>query len=1433
MKQKRNFNGTIVKRIASFVLLTSIVFTSINQPNCSMPVKAEMIGASEPSADVFLSKELLDASPEDFNAAYNIGYGGREQKVYFGKDIGEYTGAQSWYIAGKNSDGTLVLMCDINMPLRSSQVFLKNYYARGENGIWVFYYDDTVQNYANDYEVSDIRKYLISNILEDGVTQGPLAKFTTREQELMCSPNIYTARAKGEKYLLNDKLYLAYGEYGGNYVRNKYITVGNNSFDSLYDGLKIDIESGLYSTGKNFWCRAAEKEDGYTRCAIDILPGSAVGCSDVDSDEHKVLPAFHLNLQSAMFASAATTSTGEAVFDSDNAMYFRFDGEEIIKSSVSEYADKLNVIKSVEDEDDNIVRPIYLYVQGRNENKDWIYSKAIDSTQIITLDEIKNDTRLEGVLDIDLSKCKIWLEKTVDNVTYAKGIGAKHDFIDDNGINDSGKELCSICNAKNINYFELDEKVISNDSEYSGSPLTSDISITGLIKGTDYIVDDITYTEPGVYSIKVFGIGDYAGERIITWKIVAGEPVLTMPEPSAQYKQILGDIEIANPTENIAGVWEWKNPDTVLDTVGDMKCLVVFTPEDAIYWYPVEKEITVSVDKAPSSAKEKYIQTYYYCNEYLDESIELTPFVPEDATNVTYTVVDETFAENDTVENCVIEDGKLIYNVSKMDTFAAGTSTTISIKVSSENYADFVQLIEIIRADCEHSEDMIMLKHNTMPGCETAGEDIKICTRCGATVEAGIVIDALGHDYVEDICIREECGAVLFDTSKNVEVTIKGVRYDGDSHLPEIIVTYREEILSKGIDYSVIAESESEIGTYELKIIGIGKYKGEISRKWSVIPEEGLWCKEIPDQTYTGKEIKPVIDVYCNGNQLVEKRDYVLTFKNNIKVAAIDEVSRDGRHIAPTVTIKGKGNYTDKMVLNFAIVPCRIDSVPVEDITVVKTGKDIKINPIVTLNNNRLKKGTDYVISASEDIADAVSFYKEAGVYNLYIVGMGNYSGSVPFKFTIAEGVPASKVKIAKISAREYDGGKEIKPDATITYGNIDVTDKFDVAYRDNTEIGIATVVATAKENSGFVGTKTVTFKITGKNIASVKMGLDGKKTLPSAIYSGKEYRPELELYDGSTLLVDGTDYTVKYTKNVNVGVGLATVTGIGKYAGTKKYSFTINRYDAAADEAGKIVINGGNAINVCYEKGGVFPKPIITKNGISLTKDVDYKLKYSNNKAVADKSANSVPVVNIIFKGNYTGTKTVPFTITEKDISQCSISIADKTVNPKPNQWKQKVLDIVDTNGKKLVAKMDYDPKYEYYIDEECKTEINEAVLDAGTTVYVKVKGINNYAGSEIVGNYRISLKNIATVKTVIVDKAFTGSEVCPTAEEVVVTVGTGKNMQTLKAGEDYEIVPGSYTNNVNSGIAKLKIRGKGEYFGTKVVVYKIYVNKFFWWDR
>lgn len=87
--------------------------------------------------------------------------------------------------------------------------------------------------------------------------------------------------------------------------------------------------------------------------------------------------------------------------------------------------------------------------------------------------------------------------------------------------------------------------------------------------------------------------------------------------------------------------------------------------------------------------------------------------------------------------------------------------------------------------------------------------------------------------------------------------------------------------------------------------------------------------------------------------------------------------------------------------------------------------------------------------------------------------------------------------------------------------------------------------------------------------------------------YTGKSFRPVVVAKDGTSLLEEDIDYTVRYGSNRNIGKGTVTLTGIGKYAGKKSLSFVIR---PAKPKIQSVKRNGKKTLKISWKKapGGV-----------------------------------------------------------------------------------------------------------------------------------------------------------------------------------------------------------------------------------------------------
>ena len=103
----------------------------------------------------------------------------------------------------------------------------------------------------------------------------------------------------------------------------------------------------------------------------------------------------------------------------------------------------------------------------------------------------------------------------------------------------------------------------------------------------------------------------------------------------------------------------------------------------------------------------------------------------------------------------------------------------------------------------------------------------------------------------------------------------------------------------------------------------------------------------------------------------------------------------------------------------------------------------------------------------------------------------------------------------------------------------------------------------------------TLTILETIKDLSNSDITID---PIGSLTYNGLAQTPAVIVKDGSTTLTSGTDYTVSYSSNTNVGTATVIVTGMGNYTGTKTASFTINKA-ALTITAESYTINQGDPL--------------------------------------------------------------------------------------------------------------------------------------------------------------------------------------------------------------------------------------------------------------
>jgi len=578
---------------------------------------------------------------------------------------------------------------------------------------------------------------------------------------------------------------------------------------------------------------------------------------------------------------------------------------------------------------------------------------------------------------------------------------------------------------------------------------------------------------------------------------------------------------------------------------------------------------------------------------------------------------------------------------------------------------------------------------------------------------------------------------------------------------PTITDSGISKTLTNNTDFTFDYSNNKNAGTATIIIKGKGNYTGSKSTTFAINARDISLAAigDISNYTYDGTEKKPTATVTDGSITLSSTNDFSFSYSNNLKAGTA------------TLTITGKGNYTGTKSKNFTINTRAISAATVAAIaSQAYTGSAKTPLPTVTDLSKTLVKDTDYTLDYSNNTS--------VGTATITITGKGNYSGTKEVTFSITAR-DISLATIGEISNYTYDG-TEHEPTATVKDGSVTLsaTNDFDFSYSNNVNAGTATLTITGKGN--YAGTKSKSFTITARGISAATVA-----EIASQPYTGSAKEPKPTVTDLSNTLVLDVDYTLSYTNNINAGTATVTITGKGNYTGTKSKNFTINTRAISTATVEEIAAK-------TYTGSAITPLPTVSDLSKTLAKDTDYTLKYSNNTSVGTAT------VTITGKGNYSGTKEVTFSITQRNISNATVAEieiyyydgAEKT--PEPS---------VKDGSTTLVEGTDFEYGY--------RNNVN-----VGTATLV-ITGLGNYGGTKEVA-FTISPPTIdrATVTLSQIEFTYDG-----TAKEPSVTLVKIVEI-TLVEGVDFTV---SYSANINAGTAKVILTGKGAYTGTKEVTFTI----------
>ncbi|MCH5324022.1 MAG: hypothetical protein J1E39_02305 [Eubacterium sp.] len=575
--------------------------------------------------------------------------------------------------------------------------------------------------------------------------------------------------------------------------------------------------------------------------------------------------------------------------------------------------------------------------------------------------------------------------------------------------------------------------------------------------------------------------------------------------------------------------------------------------------------------------------------------------------------------------------------------------------------------------------------------------------------------------------------------------SIPAKTYTGSAIKPTVTVKYNGKTLKLNTDYTVTYSNNTNVGTAKVTVKGKGSYSGTVTKTFTINPLNinAASLGSVAAKYYTGAAQKPVPTVKLGSKALKNNTDFTLSYSANTNVGTAK------------ITVKGKGNFTGSRTMTFKIKTLSLSSAKLTVSDQYYTGAAVKPTVKVTYGSATYTLNKDYTVTYKNNT--------NLGTATVTVNGKGGLSGSKSVTFKIKE-LPVANAKIT-VSNVTYSG-KAQTPTVKVTYGSTTYTlnKHYTVTYKNNTNAGTATV--TVKGKSGISGSKSVTFKINPKSVASANV------TVSSVTFTGAAQKPAPKVTLGGATLKSGTDYTVSYSSNTNAGTATVAIIGKGNYNGTVKKTFTINKRPIS-----QAALSG----SAQYSPDGVTGS--ITGKYFSYTlksTDMSYKLPTSAGKHD----------VTVTGKGNFTGTKTVSVTVSAADISKATAEI--------------------------IGSKGDYTAAVQYgsYTLTQGK-DYNVSISQNDDTVTATVTGIGNYTGT---------LTVTKTVEETVDPDMFTAQtavSIIYTGSPITPALTVKYDGKALRPGMDYVV---SFKDNINVGTATVEVNGLNDYKDiTKTVTFTI----------
>ena len=270
-------------------------------------------------------------------------------------------------------------------------------------------------------------------------------------------------------------------------------------------------------------------------------------------------------------------------------------------------------------------------------------------------------------------------------------------------------------------------------------------------------------------------------------------------------------------------------------------------------------------------------------------------------------------------------------------------------------------------------------------------------------------------------------------------------------------------------------------------------------------------------------------------------------------------------------------------------------------------------------------------------VADSVEFISydavEGSTQNLIIYGSfgkkaESFAAEKEIRFLPVNITDLSDADITLTPEKYTYNGSECKPSVNVVKSVTTLMEELDysVSYSGHTEVGTAKVIITGKGN--YTGSVERTFSVNAASVAEASV-----TGLASQTYTGSPItQAPSDVSVGGIRLVAGTDYTVSWNNNINVGTASVIITGKGNYTGSVTKTFDIVK------AMNPMTVKGKTA-SVKYDR---LKKKKQTKQIKSVLKlsnnqgNVTFKKAGGNKKITINKKTGKVTIQKGLCKGTY-----------------------------------------------------------------------------------------------------------------------------------------------------------------------------------------------------